>query len=140
MYSVSFVGGNMPDLIPYDIWLYMIPNTEITNISAINYSNRIDFQLALSGSNDYAMQIFLSHSSNVSDQQYEIASDRSGGNISETYAHVSIPESLFESGETVYYVVYLYNIHEDLYQWNPETGDYFCTSGKKATEVLSLVY
>ena len=130
--NYEFVGGNKPAVIN-SITLYEIPtNIEIYTVDAVyEYEfNVLTISGTMSETDKYAMRIFFNDSADVSNTHFDYSTSFSYCCISTTtfYCSVYLPYTPFLEGETVYFVIYLYNTAEP----------YLNFSYLKATDIIEF--
>lgn len=139
-FGFQFIGGNIPALL-YETTLYEQPKTEIKSLDVSFNDNVITISGEITETNYFTVQTFFNDSSNVSNENYDYASARSGYSglsCTQFSQRIYLSETPYYPGNKVFLIIYFINSNEVGY-YDYEKEKFFYTSYKKASSVISLI-
>lgn len=139
-FSYQFIGGNIPAFM-YETTMCEQPNVEIESIDVSFNNNTISVSGKVPEASNFAPQAFINDSSNVSNINYDYATNKYG---SGSYEHtefvqdIHISQTPYSPGDKIYLVIYFINPMDKGY-YDYEKDEYVYSSCKKASDVKTII-
>lgn len=140
-FGYQFIGGNLPAFLD-ETALFEQPGVEIQSLDISFNDNMITISGTISETNQYAVQIFMNDSTNVSNLQYDYTtykSSYSGSKYTQLSQSIFLTETPYSFGDKVYIVIYFINAFEELGYFDNINEKQVYTSYKRASDVINLI-